>query len=143
MKSINWPRMLIGGAIAGILFFVGDGVVHGVLLKSYWMDIVKAMGKPMPEDPAHGMVYHLLHDFAKGFAAIFLYAAMRPRLGKGPMTAVIAGLVVWGLAIPTALCGMIPIEWFGRKFALLWSLYAIIPSAIAAIGGAALYKEAD
>ena len=35
---------------------------------------------------------------ALGIAAVWLYAAIRPRYGAGPRTAVIAGLAVWVMA---------------------------------------------
>jgi hypothetical protein len=35
---------------------------------------------------------------ALGFAAVWLYAAIRPRFGPGPKTAICAGLTVWALS---------------------------------------------
>jgi len=32
MKPINWGRMILGGLVAGILMFIGDGIVHGALM---------------------------------------------------------------------------------------------------------------
>ena len=46
MRSINLGRMLLGGLIAGVLMFVGDGVVHGVVLKQGWQHIHEALGRP-------------------------------------------------------------------------------------------------
>jgi hypothetical protein len=135
--------MILGGLVAGIFMFIGDGIVHGVLLRQSWMGVIQFLGRQPPANPGEGMPYHLLYGLGKGFAAAFLYAAMRPRFGQGVKTAAIAGLAVWALAIPIPLCGLIPSHFFGRMHALMWSIYTIVPSLIAAIAGAWLYKEAD
>jgi hypothetical protein len=36
---------------------------------------------------------------------------------------------------------LLPEHFFGRMFALLWSLYGAVPVLLGAIAGAALYKE--
>ncbi len=41
------------------------------------------------------MAAHLLWGFVVAIAAIWLYAAIRPRYGPGPATALRAGFVVW------------------------------------------------
>jgi hypothetical protein len=142
MGKINLGRLALGGLIASILMFVGDGVVHGVLLKDGWTAIMTALKLPM-EDPKAGMPYHLLYDLCKGFAAVGCYVSIRPRFGAGVKTALFAGVIIWGLTIPVPLLGMIPSHFFGRMFALKWSLFALVPHLIATVAGAALYKEND
>jgi hypothetical protein len=143
MKPINLGRVAIATVVATILMFLGDGVVHGVFLKQLWVDVVRWNGHNPPDDPGRGVGYHVLYDLAKAAAVAFLYAAMRPRFGKGPKTALIAGVIVWGLAIPTALCGLVPTQFFPRMFLLKWSLFALVPTLIAAVAAGALYKEND
>ena len=53
----------------------------------------------------------------------------------------IAGLTVWALVLPIPLAGLIPIHFFGRKFALLWSIYGLFPIVAGAIAGGAIYRE--
>src|SRR4030095_6901619 len=104
---------------AGILCFIGDGVVHGVLLKDRWAQVMANLGRTgVQEQPAH-MVYYAVYDLAKALIGVWLYAAIRPRFGPGPRTAVIAAVVTWALVIPIALLGLIPSAFFGRRLALL------------------------
>jgi hypothetical protein len=137
---MNIARIVVGGIVAGIICFVGDGVVHGVLLQPIWLDIAGTLKLP-PGDPGGSFAYYALYDLAKGFASVALYAAIRPRFGAGPRTAIIAGLATWALCIPLPLLGLLPSHFFGRKFALLWSIYGAFPVVIGAVAGTALYKE--
>ena len=58
--------------------------------------------------------------FGLGILTVWLYAAIRPRLGSGPGTAVCAGLVVWGLAFLWGAIGMGVMGFYS------WSLIGII-----------------
>jgi hypothetical protein len=141
---MNYQRIVIGGLVAGVICFIGDGVVHGVLLQARWMEIANTLRITVTEaERRASMPWYVLYDLVKGLAAVLVYALMRPRLGPGPRTAVIAGLVTWALCIPIPLAGMLPMHFFGRKFALLWSVYGAFPIVIAMVVGAALYKESS
>jgi len=142
MGKLNWPRIILGGVVAGIICFIGDGVVHGVLLKERWASIMASMGRKVTEEPSH-MVYYAAYDLAKALVGVWLYAAIRPRYGAGPRTAVIAAVATWALVIPIALLGLIPSGFFGRKFALLWSIDGLVVMVIAIVIGAWLYREGD
>jgi hypothetical protein len=133
-------RLMLGGIIAAIVYFIGDGVVHGVLLKEHWGAILGAIHVD-PEKALKSPAVFGLYDLIKGFAAVWLYAAIRPRFGAGVGTAVIAGVFVWLVAIPLPLIGLIPMKFFSAGFVALWSAYAIIPMILGAIAGAWLYRE--
>ena len=140
MARMNVPRIILGGVVAGILCFIGDGVIHGVLLRDYWVQIMANIGRKVTEDPSH-MVYYAVYDLAKALVGVWLYAAIRPRFGAGPRTAVIAAVATWALVIPIALLGLIPSGFFGRRFALAWSLEGLVVMVIAIVIGAWLYRE--
>jgi len=141
MGGINIGRVVVGGIVAGILCFLGDGIVHGVLLKDWWAQVMAGLGRRVADPGGTHPLYFLSYDLAKALVAVWLYAAIRPRFGAGPRTAVIAAVATWVLVIPIPLLGLIPMEWFGRRFALLWSLYALIPMVIAVLVGAWIYRE--
>jgi len=140
MGKLNVPKIILGGIVAGILCFIGDGVVHGVLLKERWAQVMAMLGRQQVEDPSH-MLYYAVYDLAKGLAGVWLYAAIRPRFGAGPQTGVIAAVVTWFLVIPVPLLGLIPAGWFGRRFAALWSIEGLVVMVIAIVIGAWLYRE--
>jgi hypothetical protein len=141
-ETVNYQRVVIGGLVAGVICFIGDGVVHGVLLQARWNEIAAALHLTVTDAQRQAsMPWFLLYDVVKGLGALLVYALIRPRLGPGPRTAVVAGLVTWALCIPIPLAGLLPMHFFGRKFALLWSIYGAFPVVIGAVAGAALYKE--
>jgi hypothetical protein len=134
---MNIGRIIIGGIVAGIIYFVGDGIVHGALLHSHWVEILG----PNADQSLHQPAFFGPYDLLKGILAVWIYAAVRPRFGSGPATAAIAGLVVWFACIPVPLLGLLPMRFFGAPFAALWMLYSLIPMVLGAIVGAWLYKE--
>jgi hypothetical protein len=139
---MNKARIALWGLVAGIVNFILDGVMHGVLLKQYWMEIAATLRLPSSTSQASQFAFYAGYDLAKGILGVLLYALIRPRLGPGPKTALIAGLIVWALVLPTPLGGLLPNGFFGRKFALLWSLYGLAPVVGGTVVGCALYKEA-
>jgi hypothetical protein len=142
MGTMNVPRIILGGVVAGVLCFIGDGVMHGILLRDYWAQVMANVGRKVTEEPSH-MVYYAAYDLAKALVGVWLYAAIRPRFAPGPRTAVIAAVATWALVIPIPLLGLIPSGFFGRRFALLWSIEGLVVMVIAIVIGAWLYREAD
>jgi len=87
---MNIGRIMAGGIVAAIIYFIGDGVVHGALLKQHWGTILGAINVDAEralKSPAIFGVY----DLIKGFAAVWIYAAIRPRFGPGAGTASMPG----------------------------------------------------
>ncbi len=143
MTRINVGRVIVGGIVAGLICFIGDGVVHGVLLKPKWAETMAALGRSGGgEVGQRGFAYFLLYDLLKGLIAIWLYAAARPRFGAGPATALLAAITLWLLVIPVPTIGLLPMEFFSPKFALLWSIYGLVPIVIGTLVGAWMYREA-
>lgn len=141
MGGINLRRLLLGGVAAGIICFLGDGIVHGVLLKDWWTNVMAALGRTVSDPGGTHPLYFMAYDLAKAFVAMWIYVCIRPRFSPGPRTAVIAAVTAWLLVIPIPLLGLIPMEWFGRRFALAWSLYGLVPMLVAVVVGAWLYRE--
>ena len=139
MGKINYGRVILGGIMAGIVINVLEYLVHEVLLKAQHVEEMKALGKTMPEGGSTIAVW-IVYGFAWAIAAVWLYAAIRPRFGPGAKTALCAGLAVWffdsllpGIAMwNMTLMPLSP----GQNFAEL------VVQVLAVIAGAAVYKEA-
>ena len=76
-----------------------------------------------------------------GLVLVWVYAAIRPRFGPGPKTAIIAGLVLWTLVwallgASASLSGMIT-----PSIAVISALWGVVELPIAAIAGAWVYRE--
>jgi hypothetical protein len=79
MGRINWRRVVLGGVVAGVVVNVLEGGL-GFLMHSQWEAAMKNMKPPS----GAVMAAHLVWSFVIGIAAIWLYAAVRPRYGPGP-----------------------------------------------------------
>lgn len=139
MSRINYGRVLGGGLLAGLVMNIGEYVLHELILGDRWAAAMEALGLP---EPAGGhIVRFVVLTFLTGIALVWLYAAMRPRFGPGPGTALKAGLAVWFVAwlIPSGFydtIGLYPSSLI--YIALVWGLFEV---PISAIAGAWLYQE--
>jgi hypothetical protein len=77
-----------------------------------------------------------------GIVTIWVYAGIRPRYGAGAKTAARAGLAVWvvGILVPNA-SFMCVTGLFSHHLALMTTAGGLGEILLAAIAGAALYKE--
>src|SRR5438045_9701825 len=102
MGKINLQKVVFGGLIAGVVLNVIDFVVFNMILKNQMTAMMAALGK---SPPAGGQIaWFVILDFVVGIFLVWLYAAVRPRMGAGPATAAKAGVAAWflGNAIATA-----------------------------------------
>ena len=78
-----------------------------------------------------------------GIVMVWLYAAIRPRFGAGPRTAVLAGFATWFLAY--ALGGAFPVftHLFPLRLAAVTTLIGLVEAVVGAVAGAWLYQEAS
>ncbi len=70
-----------------------DSVTNAVILKTAWAEAYARLHLAPADGPV--AAFWTAFDLASGVLIAFLYAAMRPRFGPGPKTAVIAALVQW------------------------------------------------
>ena len=77
----------------------------------------------------------------KGLIAIWLYSAIRPRFGAGPLTAIITGIAVWALVLPVPMIGLLPMRFLSPQFAATWSILALVPIIAGTVAGAWVYRE--
>jgi hypothetical protein len=140
--AINTGRVVAGGLVAGIVMNVSGFLVQGMLLGKRMEDEMVAVaptlkGKGMD---AGSMTGRVLTQFAVGILLVWLYAAMRPRFGAGPKTAMYAAFVIW-------LCGFLfYLDWLylGLMSTGLYAIVSIamaITLAVAAWVGGMIYKE--
>jgi hypothetical protein len=81
--------------------------------------------------------------FLYGIALIWIYAAIRPRFGPGPRTAIAAGLVLWVLAYVLFASTLWAFGMFTARIAIVTSVWGLFEAPIAALAGAWLYVEHD
>ena len=140
MGRINLGRVVIGGLLAGLIINISEFVLNGLLLAEEMNAAMAALNKP-PIAPGM-IVWFVLLSFGLGFMLVWVYAAIRPRLGPGVKTAVCAASVVWGLAYLYPNLFMIIINLFPRDMMVMVTVWGLIEVIVAGIAGAWVYKEA-
>ncbi len=140
MGRINIGRMILGGIVAGIVGDILGYLVDGVMLAPRWAAGMRALG--IAEFSVSQNVAFNVVGLVYGILMVWLYAAIRPRYGAGPKTAVWAGLAVWiaGFLLPNAVfmgaAGLFP-----ASLTVMTTAAGIVELVVAALAGAALYKE--
>ncbi len=140
MGKINIGRLVLGGIVAGIVGDILGYLVDGVMLAPQWGAGMRALGKS--DFSASQNVGFNLIGLAFGILVVWLYAAIRPRLGAGAKTAVYAGLAAWamGILLPNiAFMGVAGL--FPPGLTTMTTALAIVEWVLAALAGASLYKE--
>ena len=140
MERINMGRVLLGGIVAGIVGNILGFLVDGVILGPQWTAALKALGKP--DFSTNQIIVFNLIGLVYGVFAVWLYAAIRPRYGAGPKTALLAGLAVWvaGVLLPNVsfmgVAGLFP-----QDLTAMTTLAGVVEWAAAILAGASVYKE--
>jgi hypothetical protein len=137
---MSWKRILIGGLAAGLLMNVLDFAASALFLMERY-EALQAEGIYLKEPLLPFMPLWILGQFAMGLILAGLYAAVRPRLGPGPKTALIVGLVAGLLThVPynVAVASWSPA---GRFIPLVTMIAGLIQFLLGALLAGFLYKE--
>jgi hypothetical protein len=138
VTKINWVRVFLGGVLAGAIINVFEIFWSGVVLAKQWAAAMSALNHPLP---SAAIWIFALEALGMGIAAIWLYAAIRPRFGPGPKTAVLAAFAYWviGYALPAVGIGQTGL--FPVRLLAITHSGGLVEIVAATLAGAALYKE--
>jgi hypothetical protein len=140
MAHTSRGRVILGGLLAGVVINVVEFVTNALVLKQDWGQTLQALGKPA--EPSGGAILTFnIWGFLLGIAAVWLYAAIRPRYGQGVGTAIRAALAAWALVFFLPSLNMLPLGIFPTRLIVVPSIMGLIELTIATIAGAWLYKE--
>jgi len=138
--KINLGRVILGGLVAGVIINLIEGLMNGVVLMSRWEEQMASLNRS-EAGSAKQIVVLNLWGFAAGILTVWLYAAIRPRLGAGPKTVMCAGLFCWA-----TICGMgtaVPVilHVYRLDLGLMGVGYELVEMLLASLAGAYFYKE--
>ena len=144
MGKINWGRVIGGGLLAGLVMNISEFLLHGVVLNpegKALMDQWNRLGLQVSEDPKFLSVLMAI-TFLLGILALWTYAAIRPRFGPGPKTAIIAGVAVWAMSyLYFGVCEYAAIQVIPAKLVWLPVVWGLVEVPVATLIGGWLYRE--
>lgn len=141
MAKSNMARVILGGVVAGLVLNILGYLVDGVLLAPQWAAGMTALGRSGDISINQIVGFNIL-GLCYGIALVWLYAAIRPRYGAGPRTAVSAGLAIWvaGILLPNV--GFMGVNGlFPANLTMMTTAAGAVECILAALAGAAVYKE--
>ncbi len=139
MAGINIPRWLVGGITAGVVLWMLEGAAS----MFYMADMEAAMASHNLAMEMSGAILALsmIVSLIVGLTMIFFYAAIRPRFGPGPMTAVIVAVMYWIGGYAVSLLGYHMLGLFPPGMLAMWGILGLLEMIVAALAGAWLYQE--
>lgn len=139
MGKINYGRVILGGLLAGIVITIGEFLLNYLILADDWEAFMSDRGLGM--DTGATMAMYVVLNFAIGIILVWLYAAVRPRFGPGPRTAIITGLFLW-LTLWLLGFGSMGVSFLiPGSLILVTLIWGIFEVCLAALAGAWAYKE--
>lgn len=129
---------------------VGGGLAAGLLINLSALLMVPAVGKQMEEALRErgvaplgvgAALWVVGLSFVLGVLLVWLYAAIRPRLGPGLRTAAIAALLVWFLAYCAPNLGNAVFGFMPLGLTLVGTAWGLVELLLAGALGARLYRE--
>jgi hypothetical protein len=140
MGQINVGRVILGGLVAGLVINVVEYVLNMYVIAD---QVRAAMQKiNLPADFSTNQIAgFVVMGFVIGIVVVWLYAAMRPRFGAGPKTAMTAGVAAWALGnlLPNVGFGIMGL--YETNLLVIGTCVGLVEMAIAGLVGGALYKE--
>jgi hypothetical protein len=141
MSKISIGRLILGGIIAGLIINLFEDILNGVVLAKQWTAVMASLGHaPMATS---GIIAFNVLGFILGFAAIWVYAAIRPRFGAGMRTAFYAALCVWVIGYVVADSGPAILGLFSPSLMITLIAIGFFEIVAATLAGAYFYKEAS
>ena len=139
MGRINTARVVLGGLLAGLVINISEYILNEPVLGQQMTEQLARLNLPPVSGSAIGTF--VIMGFALGIVLVWLYAAIRPRYGAGPKTAICAALVVWFLAYfySSVMFGALGIA--PTNLLVIGSVWGLVELIVAGVAGAWLYKE--
>ncbi len=140
MGGINLGRVIMGGIVAGLVINIFEGVMNGVIMANQWAATMTSLNRS-PVMSVKQIIAFNVWGFAAGFLTTWIYAAIRPRFGAGPKTALCAGMIVWATVFAMGNAAPVFLHLFRVDYTLTATAVELVEMLLAALAGCYLYKE--
>ncbi|MCS6817979.1 MAG: hypothetical protein N0A16_06235 [Blastocatellia bacterium] len=133
---MNKVRIVLGGLVAGVIINAIETVVHRFLFRSH-----QELGRePLAMS---GAILIWIVGLVFGIMLAWLYAAIRPRYGAGPKTAILAGFYLWIVAGLLVWIGFSPLLQWGMRLMIIGIVTNLVAYIVAALVAGYLYKKEE
>jgi len=140
MERINMKRVILGGLLAGLIIDISEFILNMHVLGEQHAEAMKALGRSA-EVTTGQIVFFNAWCFIAGIAAVWLYAAIRPRFGPGPRTALLAGAIFWGLCYVLGSACYAAMGLFPTNLILIGWVWGLCEVLLGTFLGARIYNE--
>ena len=139
MAGIQMGRVIAGGLVAGLIVNIGETILNVPLAGAAMEQALQA--RNLPPVGGGAIAYFVVMCFLLGILIVWTYAAVRPRLGPGPKTAMIVGLLAWFMTLVWSGGSQVAMGVMPLKLTLLGLAWGLGEFVIASVVGARLYRE--
>jgi hypothetical protein len=137
---MNVSRIVLGGLAAGVVCNVSGMLLGALFLVEEARAVFSAMASPPP--PLLVFATHVSLRLAIGLLVAWLYAAIRPRFGPGPRTALIAALAVWLSSCVFGGILLLEVRIYSLRTTLIALAWGLVEMALVALTAGWIYREA-
>lgn len=141
MNGINVGRWLGGGVAAGAVIWLLEGAASFLYMDD--MQEALAAHSLAMEMTGGTMALIVVASLLMGLTLVFFYAAVRPRFGPGPRTAVIAAIALWVASYVVTLIGYCLLGLFPTRLLALWAVIGLVELVLGATIGGWVYRESE
>lgn len=141
MPRLNVVRVVAGGLAAGIAANVLDYLIGAYLTAAQTTEMMQRLNLNA-QAVEQSMRVWIGFDMVYGLLVAFTYAAMRPRFGAGPTTALIAGLCYW-IGFTAMMAGYSAMGIFTPQAFMKSALLSLASTLVPALMAGAIYQEPD
>jgi hypothetical protein len=136
--AINVKGVLTSGLVVGLVINV-SALFMVPIVGNQMEEALKA--RNVPPMGGGAMAYFGVVSLVLGIVLVWLYAAVRPRLGPGPKTAAIVSLLVWFLAYFLANVSNVVFGFMPLRLTAIGTAWGLVELVLAGEVGARLYHE--
>jgi len=141
MGHINYAGVLKGGIAAGVIMTISEYLLNVPIAGAQMETELAAHNLPPVAGHQSAVFVFVGMTLVLGIMTVWLYAAIRPRFGAGPGTAICAGLIVWTLSYLYMAITMGVLGLHSMGMVVLGVVWTAIEMIVASAVGGYLYTE--
>ena len=137
---MNYRKIVLGGLAGGVAFSIVSIAINlGFLMKRYLLLMDTGVLRKEPRIVFPLVWFPVL--FLVSIGCVWFYAAVRPRLGAGPRTALTVGCLIGLMAGVPLNVSNYAWTYTGGFVSLFWTLEILLGCIAATLVGAWIYRE--